>query len=253
MLLFLRSLSSLSLIWLVLNYWLAVRLEFWFWLFALLALAGTLAVFWLIAKQAKLKPNLWDLNFFPCVALLGSFSALLFSEKVFFQAIIALGMTLLISLYQENYFRFVFQPARYQTNSLLNLSQVFAALGIFFVAVSLFDFMIFAYLPLWVAGLIFGAFLGLWLVFVLRKFDVPLKIGKVYIFGGIIVGLELFALVGWFPILPIYKAGILMVFLAFLINQIRNESATKPGSRRWASIIYTAVLISLLVTAKWFT
>jgi len=152
----------------------------------------------------------------------------------------------------ENVFRFVFQPARYQTNAILNLSLIFAIGGLFFAMVVLFDLMIFSNIKFWISELLFIAILGLWYWFLIKTLQPSRKMARVFGIGIGLAAAEIFALICWFPVLPIYKAGLIMVFLTLSLQIFRNELVSQPRTSRWTLIFYTLVLIFLLATAKWF-
>ncbi|PIS40569.1 MAG: hypothetical protein COT26_02645 [Candidatus Kerfeldbacteria bacterium CG08_land_8_20_14_0_20_43_14] len=248
----LRLLPSLIVPWLILAYYFALKFPTFFWLFLALGLGGLVSALWQLTRRVKLPQGFWALVFFPGFAILFSFGALMFSEKIFFQTVIALGMVLFSSLYLENVFRFVFQPARYQTNAILNLSLIFAIGGLFFAMVVLFDLMIFSNIKFWISELLFIAILGLWYWFLIKTLQPSRKMARVFGIGIGLAAAEIFALICWFPVLPIYKAGLIMVFLTLSLQIFRNELVSQPRTSRWTLIFYTLVLIFLLATAKWF-
>ncbi|MFA6587827.1 MAG: hypothetical protein WCT08_02025 [Patescibacteria group bacterium] len=252
MILFLRLLPTLIIPYLGLIYYFTTKFYNLFWIFIVLALIGPLLALWLITKKINIPQGFMTFIFFPIFAILTSFGALMFSEALLFKVIICLGMVLLTNLYLENTFRFVFQPARYQTNALLNLSLIFAVFGLLFALKTIFDFSLFVNLAIWLTGIIFIVMIFVWLYFLSRLLQAPKKINKVFSFGLVVFGVQLFLLASWFPILPIYKAGFLVVFLTLAVQIYRNELLEKPQASRWTLIIYTLVLIFLLATAKWF-
>ncbi|MDP2789565.1 MAG: hypothetical protein Q8O51_00340 [bacterium] len=252
MIFFLRLLPVIGAVWLLVFFRLALGSPTMFWYYAGTAVLGTLASLWLLIRHAKLPQGRWSILAFPTLTLIAVVGVLLFSERAALQGVLLVGLASLFALYTEQLFRFTHAPARYQPNALVNLGYVFAVLSIFFVSLTVFDLQLFANVPLWLAVSIFVVIATLWCVMVFRFVDAPSAYRWPWGLTLGIVMVEVFALMAWLPVLPFVKAATLALIVTVVLQRVRDDVSGAAKPKRWTTVVLLAMLLFVLVTARWF-
>lgn len=252
MIFLLRLLPVLSATWLLVCFQFALRSSAWFWYGAAAAVVGSLLALWLLVRTAKLPQGRWTVLAFPSLTLVAVVGVLLFSEHAILQWVLLVGLATLFALYAEQAFRFTHAPARYQPNALVNLGIVFTVASIFFSSLTTYDLLLFANVPLWLGVVIFAVATTLWCVLVLRFLDAPRAGRWPWGLTLSVPTLEVFTLLAWLPVLPFVKAAALALVVTLMLQRLREDVAGVGRPNRWTTVVLLAMLLFVLVTARWF-
>ncbi len=252
MVFFLRILPYLAGSWLAAGDLLAVTHPDRFWWFAIAAIVGPVLSLWLITRGGKLPRGFGSIYFFPVFTLVPAMGALLFSEHAQVQIAFAIGSALVMFVFLEQAFRFRYQPARYAPNALVNLSYIFAIVGMFFAGLTLFDLQVFANLPLWVVTSIFFVLVLVWFVGLHALAPLERRRAQWWGVGIVIVMTEMFALFAWLPAIPLAKAGMFGLLVTYVVQQYRSDALTDKTTQRWAFVLLFVMLLLLVATTHWF-
>ncbi len=252
MIFFLRLIPALCAVWVLVLFRFALHSANSFWYYAVAGALGVLVALWLLMRRKALPQGRWSILAFPSLTLISVIGVLLFSEHLAFQWILLVAMAILFALYAEQVFRFTHAPARYQPNALVNLSFGFSILSIFFASLTIFDLQLFANVPLWMAIALFTCVALFWCLMVFRFVEAPPQFRWPWGVTLGIVMVEVFALLAWLPALPFVKAATLALLVTIALQRVREDVSGIGKVNRWTTVVLLAMLLFVLVTARWF-
>lgn len=182
-----------------------------------------------------------------------AFAFLLFLEQQIFQYLMMALISIILYLYAEYVYRFLFSAASYQVSALSNLSRYMNIFSLFFGSVVMFDIRFFFFLPIYYILAIalvlswVSMYASIWTDAVSKK----------VIFGyssvSSLLFLELVFGVTYLPHIPLVK-GIVTVAISYAMMQILRftlESDLSGGKVFRTVGISTLVIILALATAQW--
>jgi len=230
---------------------------FWSGFNPLMVIAATLILlFFLLAKLAGWnwqKPDFWFLLGVPFFFSFSSFCILLFLEGEVIKIGLAILSVMLLWLFTENLFNFVYLPGAYQVNALEYLTLVINIISAFFISASFLALRLYFGLSLWLLVPVFCllAFSLLVSTFWVCKTEKD-KILPVA-FGGMILAGELFVALALLPTGFLPNAAFLAVFFYLFFGLLRSFFSGKLSSTIWQHYILAAIIfIGLIIgTARW--
>lgn len=254
MLLFLRSLPTLILLWLLLAFYAITRWPINFWYITAIASVIALLGLWYLARQAKVPAGPWRFILIPGIFLIMSFGVILFSERLILQYVFGAIVALLFSFLLEQVFRFAYQPGRYQPHALLNLATLLSAVGMFFGTLVLFDLKLFVDVKIWLILILYIFFQGVWMLGFSWVEPIARERRKPWVLVYLILGPELFILMLWLPALPLVRASLFLAAFGLGLQvyhaDVHNED--KSVRLRWTFVLYALMVLSIVVSARWF-
>lgn len=252
MIFFLRSLPALLAVWLLGCMLFALQHPSTFWLMVGCATLVPIAGLRLLTQRATLPRRFITLALFPALTTLGAFGVLLFLESVFTQNVIIGSLVVLLWLTWEQAFRFTHMPARYQKNALTNLAQISAIVAMFYFVLVLFNLALFFATPLPLQLGLFVAYLTAWFFGLAHLLQADQRTIRVYGTLCLVIGLEFYLVVNRLPPLPAVKAGIMVIIIGGVAQLLRRHLEPNDRQSWWPFGVLGLVLLSLLVTARWF-
>lgn len=204
------------------------------------------------------KAEAWTFSFWqfvipPLTIFLSAILYSLFLENALLRHAVALLVSLYIAVVFWSMYVYLYQPLRYQANSLEHLSHVCNLFTMFFATVSLFGFRLFLGLPAWV--LAFGIFaLSALLIeqsFWVSKLKPRDTMPYVFVFPFLLT--ELAVAVMGLPVTSVVSgAAVTLAYYAFLglSRTVLRGTYTKAVGQRYAIISLIGICL-LFVTARW--
>ncbi|MFA6131786.1 MAG: hypothetical protein WC702_01795 [Patescibacteria group bacterium] len=215
-----------------------------------------LILFFILAKLAGWsfnKADFWSFFALPFCLAVSAFSLLLFVEGRDMKILIITLATLLLWLFAENIFSFLYLSSTYQVNALEYLSLVMGVVSVFFVTAAFFALRLFFGFSLWLivplhAVFIFALFASvLWVC----------KIGKEKIipnaFGAVLLLAELFLCLAFLPASFFSNAAILTLFFYIFLGIVRAHlfNRLSPMVLKRYLLAFGLIAVVIVLTAKW--
>lgn len=215
-----------------------------------------LVLFFVLARLAGWsfkKADFWSFFALPFCLAVSAFSLLLFVEGRDMKILIITLATLLIWLFAENIFSFLYLSSTYQVNALEYLSLVMSVVSVFFVTTAFFALRLFFGFPLWFivpihAIFIFVIFISvLWICKVEKERILP------NVFSAVILLAELFLCLAFLPAGFFPSAAILTLFFYLFLGIVRAHLSNRLNSVVLKRYLLAVSLITVLIifTAKW--
>ncbi len=177
----------------------------------------------------------------------------LFLEQPWTRHFLAIAIAILIAVFLENIFVYIYQHEKYQAHSLENVSNYLNLISIFLFNSSLFGFLIFLNLPFWQISLI-----SLTIFFILTVQTI--WVNKIRLEGVwlhiLIICLLLFEIFWTTSFLPtaFYVNGLLVATAFYFINNLirlhLSDALNRKIIKRY-SLLCGSVIILILITAQW--
>jgi len=215
-----------------------------------------LILFFVLARLAGWsfkKADFWSFFALPFCLAVSAFSLLLFVEGQNMKILIITLATLLLWLFAENVFSFLYLSSTYQVNALEYLSLVMGVVSVFFASTAFFALRLFFGFSLWLivpvhAIFIFTLFISvLWICKVEKERVLP------NVFGAVILLTELFLCLVFLPAGFFFNAAILTLFFYLFLGIVRAHLSNRLSSIVLKRYILAVSLIAVLIifTAKW--
>lgn len=253
MILFLRSIPTLVLVWVLAGAYTGLRYPTFFWFAAGFTVLGVALEIWILTRGRRLPVRTGQLLVFPLFFLATTFGVLLFVEHGWVQVMVSLAAAVMLSFSAEQVFRFAYQPARYQANALHNVSVLFAAIGLVFGFLTLANLTLFAGLTLWLSMVISIVLQGVWVWAYLWVNPLPQPVRSPWVWSVMLIGAALVCVLMWLPPLPVVKAALYAAFVGLAVQIARAESQAETEQRLgWAFALYGLVVLFIVVTARWY-
>lgn len=220
-------------------------------LFLILALGG--ATWKIIGKGLVNIEARWLYLLTPLSFLTSSVFFLIFLERPWARHLLALSVAAFCGIFLENIFVYIYQHAKYQINSLENVSNYLNLASMFLFNSSFFGFSVFLNIALWKLSLISFAitfiltFQTIWI----NKINV--RAALLHIFVICLILFELFWTVSFLPT-AFYVNGLIIAISFYLMNNLMRlhllDKLNKKVIRRYF-ILCGLVIFFVLLTAQW--
>lgn len=236
------------------SYEIFFKRPFWiYWLFPILIVAVASLIWKLIGKGLKTVIARWNFLIVPLFLMTGGLFFILFLEHQIIRHFLVFLVAVLLWLYSEAIFIYIYQHEKYQVNSLENISSYINLISALFFYSGFFGLLIFLNISIWLVVLL------VLLVTVFLSYQ-TMWVNKI-IFGKsllyiLIIGLVLCELAWVLSFLPInfYVSGVFLSVIYYLLSGISRFhllGTLDVKVIRRHLIISLIMLILILGTTRW--
>ena len=227
--------------------------QFVYFIFIFLVLVIIGATWKIIGKSLVNIEARWLYLLTPLSFLTSGVFFLMFLERPWARHLLALSLAIFCGVFLENIFVYIYEHAKYQINSLENVSNYLNLASMFLFNSSLFGFSVFLNIALWKLSLISFVitfaltFQTIWI----NKINIraaPIQISVICL-----VLFELFWAVSFLPT-AFYVNGLIIAISFYLMNNLMRlhllDSLNKKVIRRYF-ILCSLIIFFILLTAQW--
>lgn len=243
----LTALLSFSILYEIIN-----RPKTFFWLSPSLLIVIVLAIFFLTGLHFKNK-KLWYFFISPFLYVLGSLNFIIFLEMRWLKIGFIIVISILLGLYLENLYSFNYKPEKYQTYGMQNFSSYFNLIALFFIYTSLFGYIIFLQISVWIVLILAGIFSMLATYHTMWIAKINFEQSWLYILVTTLLIVQGFWVIAFLPtsiyVNAILLASIYYVVVGLTLNQLLGI-LDKSVIKRYTTVLIIIILITLL-SAKW--
>jgi hypothetical protein len=189
----------------------------------------------------------------PFAFLISGILFLMFLEQPWEKHLLALSLAFFCGVFLENIFVYIYQHAKYQVNSLENISNYLNLTSMFLFNSSLFGFSVFLNVALWQLSLISFIFtftLTFQTVWINR---INIRAAPLQISVICLILFELFWAVSFLPT-AFYVNGLIIAISFYLMNNLMRlhllNSLNKKVIRRYF-VLCSLIIFFILLTAQW--
>jgi hypothetical protein len=161
--------------------------------------------------------------------------------------------SLILGLYQEYLFRFVYRSERYKAYSLENLGGAANIFSFLLLTLALFGYMVYFTISLWLAIILVLVFTLLLIVLFLHLAKIEIKTATSYLVAIILLIGEFFVLLSWLPF-NFYLKALLFTSLYYFLADITklSLSGVSEVKKFWRpTLVAMAIWVLLFVTGRW--
>ena len=223
------------------------------WLFSLATVLCVLLLLWLTWSRKISWQERLALTLFAALLFTTGLSFFVFLEQQVFIYGTIVVVAIILALYTENVYRYLYSESSYQVSAITNIASYMAILILFFGAVTLFDLRVFFALSLYVfsiASCLLSVLLA-YSLFSLSRIPSRQNVQMTSIFA--LIYLELMLATTIWPIIPLSK-GIVTMAISYASIQalLLSQSEKIIRSKIMITILFTSAICFLaLVTAQW--
>ncbi|MFH2136598.1 MAG: hypothetical protein ABII19_03150 [Patescibacteria group bacterium] len=226
---------------------------FIYFIFILLILAIGGATWKIIGKGLIDVAARWLYLLTPLAFLTSGVMFLTLLERAWAFHLLAFALATFCGVFLENIFVYIYQHAKYQANSLENISNYLNLAAMFLFNASLFGFSVFLNVALWKLSLISFVFTFILTFQTIWINKINLRAAPLQISTLCLVLFELFWAVSFLPT-AFYVNGLIIAISFYLMNNLMRlhllGSLNKKIVRRYF-VICGAIIFLVLITAQW--
>ncbi len=219
-----------------------------------IALGLVVIATWQLTGRSIVNVRFWRLLITPLLSLGAGLLFLSFIETSLLKQVTILTLVIFLWAYLEILFlRFHFRP-RYQAHSLENITAHLSALGVFFAGSGMLGLSIFIGLPQWQMAIAWAVFIFALVYELSWSSGLTVKTTWHYLAVITVISTELFVAVYFLPT-SMYVGGVLLATSYYLmIGLARNWllDVKEPSVVKRYVGVSMAVIVAVLLTAKWF-
>lgn len=227
------------------------RLIYFIILFLILTLSG--AIWKIIGKGLITIRARWLYLVTPISFLLSGMLFMLFLEQNWLKHALNLAIAILIAVFLENIFVYIYQHEKYQVHSLENISNYLNLASMFLFNSSLFGFFIFLNTPFWLISFISFIIFLLLSVQTIWVNKIKIKLAWLHILIICLILFEVFWAVSFLPT-AFYVNGLIVATIFYLTNNLMRlrllNALNKTVIQRYF-ILCGSIIILILATAQW--
>ena len=178
---------------------------------------------------------------------------LLFIEGRIFQQVIVIGSVFAYAVFLEHFFRFFFQPKRYQPYALENISGALNLISVFLITTASFNFVILFGVTHWIVSLVVTAVVLLITIQTLWASKIPINKNWLSQLSLTLVIFQILFVSYYLPTSPLVIAILIAIAYYTLINIIRHNligTLDRDVLRRYF-VIGLVVIVLAFLSARW--